>query len=132
MIRINEETDAINLFESKLCGINFSDDGTYLTIIIDWIDGNGEEDSEKITFLGKYCSNFQCSFRTLDCCLHDLSSVFFITGFSYKKLENRYLVQFNFELDVEGYFRFECDEFSIETVGEPLQLGGNDNLIEDF
>ena len=132
MIRINEETDAINLFESKLCGINFSDDGTYLTIIIDWIDGNGEEDSEKITFLGKYCSNVQFFIRTLDCYLHCLSSGLLITGFSYKKLEHSYLVQFDFDLEVEGYFRFECDEFSIETVGEPLQPGGNDNLIEDF
>lgn len=132
MKRVNEETDAINLFESKLCGIIFDEDGTYLTIIIDWIDGIGDFESEKITFLGKYCSNFQCSFRTLDCCLRDLSSGFFITGFSYKKLERRYLVQFNFELDVDGYFRFECDEFSIETVGEPLQPGGNDNLIENF
>ena len=64
--------------------------------------------------------------------MNPTDSPFLITGFSYKKMEHGYLVQFNFDLEVEGYFRFECDEFSIETVGEPLQPGGNDNLIEDF
>ena len=52
--------------------------------------------------------------------------------FSYKKVEEGYIVQFNFDLSTEGYLRFYCYEFSIETVGKPLQQGGNDSLIEDF
>ena len=58
----------------------------------------------------------------------DLKSQDFLT----KKVELGYIVQFNFDLSTEGYLRFYCYEFSIETVGEPLQSGGNDNLIEDF
>jgi len=129
MIRINEETDDINLFESKLCGFNFSEDFN-LTIIIDWIGGwiddNGDDDSEKITFLGKSCTKVICYIETLTLDDLDYDSHYVITGFSYKKLEHGYLVHFNFNL--EGYLRFECREFSIEAEGSPLEPGGNDNF----
>lgn len=132
MIYKNEETDAINLFESFLSGIIFDEDGTTLTILIDWIDGSGDTQTERISFIGKYCVNFQCDIQPFEYYKNALSVGFEITGFSYKKLDHGYLVKFDFNLSTNGYLRFECDEFSIETIGEPLQQGGNDNLIEDF
>ena len=132
MIRKNEETDAINLFESRICGIIFHEDKTTLTILIDWKDGSGDTQLERISFGVRYCSKFQCSIRQNEYFKLPLCDGFEITGFSYKKVELGYIVQFNFDLSTEGYLRFYCYEFSIETVGEPLQSGGNDNLIEDF
>ena len=132
MIRKNEETDAINLFESRICGIIFHEDKTTLTILIDWKDGSGDTQLERISFVVRYCSKFQCSIRQNEYFKLPLCDGFEITGFSYKKVELGYIVQFNFDLSTEGYLRFYCYEFSIETVGEPLQSGGNDNLIENF
>lgn len=132
MKRVNEETDAINLFESRICGIIFHEDKTTLTILIDWKDGSGDTQLERISFIVRYCSKFQCSIRQNEYFKLPLCDGFEITGFSYKKVELGYIVQFNFDLSTEGYLRFYCYEFSIETVGEPLQSGGNDNLIEDF
>lgn len=132
MIRKNEETDAINLFESRICGFVFHEDKTTLTILIDWKDGSGDKQLERISFVVRYCSKFQCSIRQNEYFKLPLCNGFEITGFSYKKVELGYIVQFNFDLSTEGYLKFYCYEFSIETVGEPLQPGGNDNLIEDF
>lgn len=132
MIYKNEETDAINLFESFLSGIIFDEDGTTLTILIDWKDGSGDTQLERISFVVRYCSKFQCSIRQNEYFKLPLCYGFEITGFSYKKLDHGYLVKFDFNLSTNGYLRFECDEFSIEAIGEPLQRGGNDSLIEDF
>ena len=63
MIYKNEETDAINLFESFLSGIIFDEDKTTLTILIDWKDGSGDTQLERISFVVRYCSKFQCSIR---------------------------------------------------------------------
>lgn len=131
MIYKNEETDAINLFESFLSGIIFDEDKTTLTILIDWKDGSGDTQLERISFVVRYCSKFQCSILQNEYFKLPLCYGFEITGFSYKKVEEGYIVQFNFDLSTEGYLRFYCYEFSIETVGKPLQQGGNDNLIEN-
>lgn len=89
MIRKNEETDAINLFESKLCGIIFDEDGTTLTILIDWKDGSGDTQLERISFVVRYCSKFQCSIRQNEYFKLPLCDGFEITGFSYKKSRTR-------------------------------------------
>lgn len=128
MIYKNEETDAVNLFESFVSGIIFDDHGTYLTILIDWIDGSGDAQTERISFTGKYCVNFQCDVQPFEYYKKALCIGFEITGFSYKKIDYGYLVQFDFNVSTKGYLRFECEEFSIEAVGEPLQPGGNDNF----
>lgn len=132
MVYKNEETDAINLFESFFSGIIFDEDKTTLTILIDWKDGSGDTQLERISFVVRYCSKLQCSIRQNEYFKLPLCYGFEITGFSYKKVEEGYIVQFNFDLSTEGYLRFYCYEFSIETVGKPLQQGGNDSLIEDF
>ena len=127
MIRKNEETDAINLFESKIVKFLFDREGNHVTFIIDW-----SECDEEIKLVCNYCTNYHSEINTLECYSDFLCTGFLITGFSYKKTSDGYIVQINFDLFVRGFIKFKCADFFIETESEPLQQGGNDNLIEDF
>ena len=126
---LNNETDAINLFESHIKKIIFSEDGT-ATFIINWT-----ESYEELKLVCSYCSNYQSCINPFNPFSENrllLCNGFLITGFSYKKTDNGYTVQFNFDLEYEGFIRFECCDFYIEISDDhtPFQPGGNDNLID--
>lgn len=121
MIYKNEKTDKINLFESQIINIAFCTQGDSITFLIDWT-----ENETPITVKCDYCSNYTFNINSIN---NFLCTGFLITGFSYKKNENHYTVQFNFGLSMEGYIKFDCTKFSFDVPGIPLQAGGNDNLI---
>lgn len=127
MIYKNEETDAVNLFESEIVKILFDKgEGNHITFIIDW-----SECDEEIRLVCNYCTGYRSEINTLECYSNFLCAGFLITGFSYKKTSGGYIVQINFDLLVRGFIKFKCDDFFIETESEPFQPGGNDNLIEN-
>lgn len=121
MIYRNEETDKINLFESQILDIAFTTNGDSITFLVDWT-----ENDTPITIKCYYCSNYIFNVKSIN---KFLCTGFLITGFSYKKQEDHYTVQFNFDLSMEGFIKFDCTEFNFDVPSVPLQTGGNDNLI---
>lgn len=121
MIYKNEQTDKVNLFESQITEIIFNQKGDSITFLIDWT-----EDDKKIIVRCEYCSNYRFIINSIN---NNLCTGLLITGFSYKKVERYYVVQFNLGLDMEGIITFNCYGFSFEVPSIPTQNGGNDGLI---
>lgn len=122
MIYINEKTDAINLFESAICAVYFDHAKSKITFELDWTEGYGRFIIECI-----HCTKIDFEVRSIN---DNLWDGLLITGFSYLKHNDNYTIQFNFGLEMEGYLRLSCDEFSFNVPSSPLQAGGNNHLID--
>lgn len=119
----NEETDKVNLYESKIKNIVFDHDASKIEVIVDWTEG----DDIKIIF--EDCQNLMIDLKHNLSLEENLLGVLEISGFSYKRLNRGYIVQFNFDFNLTGMIRFTCQNFTFCTPSIPIQNGGNDNLI---
>lgn len=121
MVYLNEQTDEINLFESLIIDVIFNQKDETITFLVDWT-----ENETPITVRCHYCSN--CIFNI---CSTDnfVCTGLLITGFSYEKIDDYYIVQFNFDLNMKGFIKFKCYGFSFEVPSTPIQTGGNDKRI---
>lgn len=116
----NEETDAVNLFESSIIGIHFNNMGIQITFDIDWQEGYGS-----FNIVCNNCHSIDFCFKQEDEHLGELC----ITGFSYLKTDKEYTLQFNFDFTPKGYIRLNCYEFYFHVPSSPLQRGGNNHRI---
>lgn len=123
----NEETDLVNLHDCCIKSIRFNKFATYF--YIDWHEGYGSfiikclypelieynfsSRDEKIT---KYYQNYVINHLE-------------ITGFSYLKEKDGYIIQFDFDNYPIGYIRLCCSEFIFECPNLPTSSGGNDHRI---
>ena len=100
---INENTDRINIYESRIRVLQ-ADSNNNIVIIIRLVH-NPQFDKEVIGVLE-------------------------ITGFSYIKEGEKYIVQFNFDFNPIGIIRIKCTKFAFFVSSEPFSMGGNDNRIK--
>ena len=119
---MNEETDNVNVYESKIACMYRGLNNT-MVIIIDWLEGDPIkvvcEDTSDVIVRLKHNPQYE----------RNVIGVLEITGFSYMRTNVGYVVQFNFDHNLEGIIRVECKEFYFMVSSEPLSMGGNDNRI---
>lgn len=119
----NEETDNVNLFESKIVGIKLDAKTSNIELTIDWTEG------DNITALFENCCELEINLRHHSQFPDNVIGVLEISGFSYKKCDNDYIIQYDFDFNLMGQIRFKCNHFVFFTSTIPIQNGGNDNLI---
>lgn len=119
----NEETDSVNLFESKIISMIFNYETSRIEFIIDWTEG----DHVRIFF--EECRDLIINLEHHTDFDDNLLGALEITGFSYKRLNDGYIIQFNFDFNLTGKVKFKCMDFTFYTPSVPMQNGGNDNLI---
>jgi len=120
---INENTDRINIYESRIRVLQ-ADSNNNIVIIIDWSEGDPIkmvcEDTSDITIRLVHNPQFD----------KEVIGVLEITGFSYIKEGEKYIVQFNFDFNPIGIIRIKCTKFAFFVSSEPFSMGGNDNRIK--
>lgn len=119
----NEETDRVNLFESKIEKIMFGHETSRIEFLIDWTEG----DHVRVIF--ENCHNLIIDLKHHIGLDDNLLGVLEISGFSYKQIDKEYIVQINFDFNLTGIIQFKCQSFTFHTPSVPIQNGGNDNLI---
>lgn len=124
---VNEETDCVNLYESTILSIENVFTNKEIVFTIDWLEGN-----PYVILKCTTCSNMEIDIKHNDCYGMDWIGSFEISGFSYLRRGDNYIIQFNFEHALMGYIRITCKSFVCLTPSEPLSSGGNDNLIVDY
>lgn len=123
---INEETDAVSIYECLIKGITFSSFET--KIYIDWCQGYG-------SFVIKclYPTMIEYNFSSISeedsNCRNMVINHLEITGFSYLKDDNGYFIQFNFDNYPIGYIRMHCTQFVFDAPSLPTVAGQNDHRI---
>ncbi len=118
----NEETDKVNIFESVISQIS-NDSNHNIIFIVDWLEG----DNVRIEFNG--ISNVTFDLMRNLSYDKELIGTLEIRGFSYKRENGLYIVQFNFDTVLLGVIRIVCQSFSFIVPSEPITVGGNDNMI---
>ena len=118
----NEETDAVNIFESAIEEIRLKDNGWNIVFIVD-----NPEGEEPIEIVCRCCDCVDFSFKQYP----GQISAMVITGFSYLKNDkgDRYTVQFDLDFSYSGYIRLNCSEFLFKVSLKPIITGGNSHLI---
>ena len=119
----NEESDNINLIESWINRIDFNNESREVHFEFEWTEG------DSLTCVCNIFSNFEM--RTSYSPYGSLGALE-ISGFSYLKRNNGYIIQFNFDYPPSiGYIKLYCKDFYFITSSPPIQKGGNDNRIDN-
>lgn len=120
---INEETDIVNLFESKIVGIRLDAITSKVELTINWTEG------DNISFIFENCRDLKIDLKHHSAYLENEIGILEITGFSYKRVNEEFIIQFDFDFNLMGQIQFRCMRFVLYTPSLPMQSGGNDNLI---
>lgn len=120
---INEETDNVNLFESTIIGIKLDANTSNMELTIDWTE------SDNISFIFENCRDLKIDLKHHSDFLENETGILEITGFSYKRVNEEFIIQFDFDFNLVGQIQFKCMRFVLYTPSLPMQSGGNDNLI---
>jgi len=124
---VNEDTDRVNLYESTILSIEKDDNKHEIKFIVDWTEGD-----PYVIVKCEKCSNLIINLSHNNRYEKKWIGTLEITGFSYIKKKDVYIVQFDFEHILSGYIRLECHNFIFLTPSKPINIGGNDNLIEEY
>ena len=121
---INDEIDKVNIYESSIQAIDFSQYPAVLTVHIDWAEGN------PIILQFIDCMEFDCDLSpnkkiNIPNFLVNLE----IQGFLYPKINNIYHVQLNFLGEPKGYIKIRCASIQITTTSRPITEGGQSYSI---
>ena len=123
MLFINEETDKVNLYESHLISMESDSSLGVTKFLVDWCEGD--------PYLELICEN--CSDFNLEIAkspnFEKWCGQLEITGFSYLKTKEGYIVQINFDMVCIGFIQLKCSKFFINTPEDPKQEGGNSHRI---
>ena len=118
----NEETDKVNIFESRIIHM-LNDSNQNIVFIVDWLEGN----NVKIEF--NDVSNIIYDLKRNLAYEKELIGELEIRGFSYERKDGLYIVQFNFDTELLGVIRITCKSFAFFVPSEPITTGGNDKMI---
>ncbi len=120
---INEETDNVNLFESIIVGIRMDAITSKIELTINWTEG------DNISFVFENCHDLNISLKHHPNYPENEIGIIEISGFSYKRVNEEFIIQFDFDFNLMGKIQFKCMRFVLCTPSLPMQTGGNDNLI---
>lgn len=123
MLFINEETDNVNLYESDFVSIESDSSLRVTKILVDWCEGD-----PYLELICENCSDFNLEISK-DPDYENWSGQLEITGFSYLKTNEGYIVQINFDRHNIGFIQLKCSKFFINTPEEPKTEGGNSHRI---
>lgn len=125
MIYKNENTDNINLCESAIMEILFHNTTPQVQFKINWTEGN------PIIIGCENCTSWYIHFENKSDNNSDIGDLE-ISSFSYKPIENNWILQFNFNFNPKGCIQVICSEFYFDVPSRPLSEGGNDNDINQI
>ena len=125
MLFINEETDNVNLYESDFVSIESDSSLRVTKILVDWCEGD-----PYLELICENCSGFNFEIaKDPDPHYENFCGQLEITGFSYLKTKEGYIVQINFDRVNIGFIQLKCSKFFINTPEEPKTEGGNSHRI---
>ena len=123
MLFVNEETDKVNLYESSFISIENDSSLKVTKILVDWCEGD-----PYLELICENCSDFNLEIAK-DSGYENWSEQLEITGFSYLKTKDGYIVQINFDRVNIGFIQLKCSKFFINAPEEPKTEGGNSHRI---
>ena len=121
---INDEINKVNIYESSIIAIDFSQYPTMLTFHIDWTEGP----PIRLQFID--CIELDCDLSpNKDMKIPNLLINLEIQGFIYPKISNVYHAQLNFWGEPKGSIKIRCAGIQIITTSLPITEGGQSYSI---
>lgn len=116
---INDEIDKVNIYESSIIAIDYSQYPTVLTFHIDWAEG----DPILLQFID--CMELDCNLSpNKKMNIPNLLVNLEIQGFIYPKINDIYHAQLNFFGEPKGNIKIKCTSMQIKTTSRPITEGG--------